>query len=125
MPRQGNPVYTQVPNQGRGELYRTTSFKSITDGTSKTLLGGEVSRRESERTHAFNGDNFPGFWVGEEEPFCQRCTQSRDDGGDAGFRRPALGVVNFVMCDGSVHSIWRDINLAVLDRMATRAGDDP
>jgi hypothetical protein len=31
----------------------------------------------------------------------------------------------FLLCDGSVQSISRDINLAVLDRMATRAGDDP
>jgi hypothetical protein len=31
----------------------------------------------------------------------------------------------FVMCDGSVQPIARDTNLDVLDRMATRAGDDP
>ena len=62
-----------------------TSIKNVTDGTSKTLLGGEVSRREAERTHAFNGDFFPGYWVGEQEPFCIDCTQTLDEGGDPGF----------------------------------------
>jgi len=101
-----------------------TSLKSITDGTSKTLLAGEVSRREAERTHAFNGDFFPGYWVGELETFCNKCTQSKDEGGDPGFGGPH-STVNFVMCDSSVQSIAKDINGPVLDRMATRAGDDP
>ena len=112
-------------NRGVQSWTALTSLKSITDGTSKTLLGGEVSRRESERTHAFNGDYFPGYWVGEEEPFCQKCTLSKDEGGDAGFGGAHNGVVNFAMCDGSVQTISKDINLPVLDRMATRAGDDP
>ena len=102
-----------------------TSLKSITDGTSKTLLGGEVSRREAERTHAFNGDFFPGFWVGELQPFCTKCTQTKADGGEAGFGGAHSGVVNFVMCDSSVQAIAKDINGPVLDRMATRAGNDP
>lgn len=102
-----------------------TAIKNVTDGTSKTLLGGEVSRREAERAHAFNGDFFPGYWVGEKEPFCTKCTQSLDEGGDPGFGGAHPGIVNFVLVDGSVQSLSRDINLVVLDRMATRAGDDP
>jgi prepilin-type N-terminal cleavage/methylation domain-containing protein len=105
-----------------------TSLKSITDGTSKTLLGGEVGRREAERTHAFNGDYFPGVWVGELRPFCTKCTQTKDEASDSetrGFGGAHSGVVNFVMCDSSVQAIAKDINGPVLDRMATRAGDDP
>jgi prepilin-type processing-associated H-X9-DG protein len=102
-----------------------TSLKNITDGTSKTLLGGDVGRRESERSHAFNGDQFPGRWIGEMEPFCQKCTQNAEEGGDPGFGSAHPGIANFVMVDGSVQSLSRDINLVVLDRMATRAGDDP
>jgi prepilin-type processing-associated H-X9-DG protein len=49
---------------------------------------------------------------------------SKDDGGDYGFGSAHPGVVNFIMCDGSVQAISKDINGPVLDRMATRAGDD-
>jgi prepilin-type processing-associated H-X9-DG protein len=102
-----------------------TKLKSITDGTSKTLLGGEASRALAELSHAFNGDRFPGYWVGEEEPFCDKCTLARDEGGEVAFGGAHSGVVNFALCDGSVQGISKSINLAVLDRMATRAGDDP
>jgi prepilin-type processing-associated H-X9-DG protein len=102
-----------------------TGLKSITDGTSKTLLGGEASRALAEQGHAFNGDRFPGYWVGEEEPFCEKCTLTNEEGGEVAFGGAHNGVVNFVLCDGSVQAIAKDINLPVLDRMATRAGDDP
>ena len=102
-----------------------TSLAKITDGTSKTLLGGEASRALAELSHAFNGDRNPGYWVGEEEPFCDKCTLTSDEGGEVAFGGAHNGVVNFVMCDGSVQGIAKDTNLPVLDRMATRAGDDP
>jgi prepilin-type N-terminal cleavage/methylation domain-containing protein len=111
-----------------------TGLKSITDGTSKTLLGGDVSRAEAERCHAFNGDNFPGVWIGELEPFCQRCNLPPPPSGatsteklaygDYGFGGAHPGVVNFVMCDSSVQAFSKDINGAVLDALATRAGAD-
>jgi prepilin-type N-terminal cleavage/methylation domain-containing protein len=119
------PLRTGPSNRGVKGWKAITSLKSITDGTSKTLLGGEVSRAEAERTHAFNGDFFPGYWAGELEPFCKDCTLARVDGGDWGFGGAHPGTVHFVLCDGSVQGLSRDINGAVLDRMATRAGDDP
>ena len=118
------PIRTGPSNRGVKSFEALTGLKNITDGTSKTLLGGEVSRAESERTHAFNGDFFPGRWIGEEEPFCLKCTLAASEGGDFAFGGAHSGTVNFIMCDGSVQSISRDTNLAVLDRMATRAGDD-
>jgi hypothetical protein len=101
-----------------------TSLKSITDGTSNTLLAGEVSRAFAESGHAFNGDFTPYDWIGFRAPFCQRCDLASTDGGDSGFGGAHAGVVQFVMCDGSVRSISRDTDLNVLDRFATRAGDD-
>jgi prepilin-type N-terminal cleavage/methylation domain-containing protein len=107
-----------------------TSLKSITDGTSKTLLGGDVSRAESERCHAFNGDFFPGVWIGELEPFCEKCTlpappQNTPNNEEYyGFGSAHPGVTNFIMCDSSVQAISRDVNGAVLDAMATRASND-
>jgi prepilin-type N-terminal cleavage/methylation domain-containing protein/prepilin-type processing-associated H-X9-DG protein len=125
------PLRTGFQNRGVANWEALTSLKNITDGTSKTLLGGEVSRAEAERTHAFNGDRLDGLHVGEGPPnddraFCERCTQTAEEGGQTGrFGGAHNGVVNFVMVDGSVQAISRDINLAVLDRMATRAGEDP
>ena len=110
-----------------------TSLKSITDGTSLTLLVGEVSRAVAELAHSFNGDSRPGFPIGFRAPFCQRCTlpvkpvgSSEPDAnfGDYGFGGAHPGMAIFAMCDGSVQSIQRETDLNVLDRMATRAGDD-
>jgi len=123
--RQSNVVKGGTGNRGTIRWKALTSLKSITDGTTKTLLGGEVGKYHSEHVHAFNGDFFPGWWVGELEPFCQKCGLNRDDGGDSGFGGMHPGIVMFAMCDGSVQNISREISLTVLDRMATRAGDDP
>jgi prepilin-type N-terminal cleavage/methylation domain-containing protein len=122
----GEVRMTTTPNN-RGVLSfnARTAFKNISDGTSKTLFAGEVGRAASESGHAFNGDHLPGIWLGEQSPFCQRCGQRQSEGGDGGFGGMHSGVVQFVMCDASVQAISRDTSLAVLDFMATRAGDDP
>lgn len=125
----GDVIYTTRPpaqtNWGVQSFKARTSLKSITDGTSKTLFAGEVGRATSESGHAFNGDHLPALWIGRESPFCQRCGQSREEGGDGGFGSVHPGTVLFVMCDASVQPISTEVNLDVLDAMATRAGNDP
>lgn len=115
------------PGNGRQLLdyEAVTALKNITDGTTKTLLAGEVSRALAESGHALNGDHLPGFPIGETRPFCQECTLPRDAGGDHGFGGAHPGIVMFSMCDASVQVISRGVDLTVLDRMATRAGNDP
>ena len=118
-------IYTSSPTSYGVQSYTPrTSFKSITDGTSKTLLSGEVGRGTSESGQAFNGDT-SGMYIGELKQFCDKCEKNKAEGGDDGFGSAHNGVVNFVMCDGSVQRIARDVDPNVLDRMATRAGDDP
>jgi prepilin-type N-terminal cleavage/methylation domain-containing protein len=101
-----------------------TALKNITDGTSLTVLGGEVGRYASELGHAFNGDHNAAIALGEGRGFCQKCELNKAEGGDNGFGGVHSGVVLFVMCDGSVQSISKETDLPVLDRIATRAGDD-
>ncbi len=118
-------VFTTTPtDHGVLRFKSRTAIKNITDGTSKTVLAGEVGRAISESSHALGGDHLPGVWLGETRPFCQRCVQTVLEGGDTGFGGAHPGVVMFVMCDGSVQALSRDTNLAVLDRLATREGDD-
>ncbi|MEQ8848683.1 DUF1559 domain-containing protein [Botrimarina sp.] len=109
-----------------------TSFAKIIDGTSKTLMMGEVGRVASENIQVFNGDSLPGYPIGEypaysgseRRSFCKNCTLSDEEGGDSGFGSGHPGVVVFVMCDGSVPTISRDVDPIVLDNAATRAGEE-
>jgi prepilin-type N-terminal cleavage/methylation domain-containing protein len=110
-----------------------TKLKNITDGTSLTLLAGEVGRAISEGGHAYNGDFAPFEWIGHLAPFCQRCghpvkptgsTEPDINFADYGFGGNHPGVALFVLCDTSVLAISRETDLNVLDRMATRANDD-
>jgi hypothetical protein len=110
-----------------------TKLKNIVDGTSLTLLAGEVGRAVSEGGHAYNGDFSPYEWVGRQAPFCQRCghpvrppgsTEPAANFADFGFGGNHPSVVVFVMCDTSVKAISRETDLNVLDRMATRANED-
>ena len=136
-----NVIYTTSPpamnTRGVKSFKAQTGFNNITDGTSKTLLSGEVGRFTSEIGHAFNGDHNPGEWVGKGQPFCDRCdlpapkageavtAANEPNFGDGGFGSNHPGVTNFVMCDGSVQALSRDVDLAVLDCMGTRASNDP
>jgi len=117
-------------------------LKDIIDGTSKTLIGGEVSRATAESGHAFNGDHTPGVQVGQRIwtlsqrptlPFNANCALPRPgkedcegsfEYGDGGFGSAHNGVIQFVMCDGSVQPISDAVDTLVLDAMATRAGGE-
>ncbi|TWT35936.1 hypothetical protein KOR34_08330 [Posidoniimonas corsicana] len=127
MPQAKRPVRyrTGSGSNGRqvGSFKAQTSFAKIIDGTSKTLLAGEVSKSLSEGVQVFNGDSLPGYPIGEAKPFCQEgCTETD---GESGFGGGHPGVAIFAMCDASVQTISRSTDLKVMDRAATRAGDDP
>lgn len=124
-------VHTGAGNRGVLRFKAVTALKSITDGTSKTFLAGEVGRGTSDAGHAFNGDHMPMLLVGELQQFCKRCTAPYDPNllnkevsGDPGFGSAHPEVTNFLFCDGHVQVISRDVDGRVLDRIATRAGDD-
>jgi prepilin-type N-terminal cleavage/methylation domain-containing protein/prepilin-type processing-associated H-X9-DG protein len=123
-PDRATVVFGGAANRGVKSFKPITTLADVTDGTSQTLLGGEVGRYVSEGGHAFNGDHFPGVFLGRGAPFCQRCDRSEAEQGDNGFGSVHPGVVQFAMCDGSVQSLSKETDLNVLDRMATRAGEE-
>ena len=114
-------TYSGINGRGLRTFKERTGIKNIKDGTSHTLLAGEISRSIAEGGHAFNGDHLPGYPIGQGRPFCQRCTLPD---GDSGFGGAHPGVVMFVMCDGSVQGMSRDTDLSLLDALATRAGGE-
>lgn len=119
-------------NRGAIRFRAKTSMRHIIDGTSKTLLAGDVGRGTSERGHAFNGDHNSMLQIGELQAFCENCTAPYDPndpngnngGGDQGFGSAHPGVTNFLFVDSHVQPISRDVDPKVLDRAATRAGED-
>ncbi|TWT72834.1 hypothetical protein Pla123a_41350 [Posidoniimonas polymericola] len=114
-------------------------LRRVSDGTSHTGLASEVSLALSESRHAFNGDHDWDIGLGEEAPFCERCTlpygpgtqghpsynaRERESSGDIGYGGAHPGVVNFAFCDGHVEAIARNVDARVLDCVVTRAGGE-
>jgi hypothetical protein len=114
------------------------SMRNVTDGTSNTMLFGEVSRRSSEGKFltftwapeffgfevpeeinsssgaaAFNGDTNLGRQVGINAPLALAPT-------DTGFGSAHPGVVHFCFGDGSVRALQVDMDPLILDAMASR-----
>ncbi|TWT86489.1 Type II secretion system protein G precursor [Pseudobythopirellula maris] len=110
------------------------AMKDVTDGTSKTLLVGEVGLGTAESSHAFNGDHSPTLNIGQgpqsefdsspEWHFCERCTTPHEEGGDSGFGAAHPGIVQFLLVDASVQAISLDVDYRVMDAAATRAGGE-
>jgi prepilin-type N-terminal cleavage/methylation domain-containing protein/prepilin-type processing-associated H-X9-DG protein len=125
--------YTQTPGTGGSANYPqgVASYKShvtlgkVSDGTSKTLMFGEISKRRADGFQAFNGDNASSLFVGQDRPLAPNPEPTPDQPptdylNKVSFGSSHSGVVQFAMCDGSVQSISRDIDPTILDRMAWR-----
>jgi prepilin-type N-terminal cleavage/methylation domain-containing protein len=98
-------------------------LRQITDGTSKTLMFGEISAGRSKSFQAFNGDNAPAIFVGEDRPFVddpEPDPAPTDYYKNHSFGSSHNGLIQFVMVDGSVQGVNKNIDSTVLDRMAQR-----
>jgi hypothetical protein len=115
----GSPGSTNFP-QKIGTYKNHVTIAKITDGTTKTLMFGEISKRRADGFQAFNGDNEASLFLGEARPFDEDPPRSGTDLDDVSFGSAHASVVMFAMCDGSVQAISKDISPMVLDRMAQR-----
>ena len=100
-----------------------TSFDSLRDGLSKTLLIGEVTKNYSEANQAYNGDRNGGGLLGPMNPL-QREDEVAAGININGFGSDHTGICQFVMADGSVHSIAVETSPTVLGHLVTRAGGE-
>lgn len=135
----------RVPEK-RGPLYLVgvgdfdvVKMAHITDGLSHSLLVGEYSTIEEESgtdavgtpfwasTHAFHN-----LAATQEESYTRapdydRCLSANGNKWwqcDRSFASFHSGVIQFVRCDGSVASIFQDIDGRIFSAMGTISGDD-
>lgn len=112
-------IYDQFPENAqqitgwRGRIHHSM----VEDGTSYTLIFGELSFRRASRSHAFNGDQPPVDWLGIKDPL----VLNRDENG-FGSDHPA--VILFALCDGSVRGLQPETSPTVCNALATRAGGE-
>jgi hypothetical protein len=96
---------------GNSYLFRPNrSFRisEITDGSSKTILAGEAAGNFKPWGHPENWrDPSNGIHAGPDS-----------------FGRPNSPAAGFLMCDGSVRFLNRDVDPAILKALATPAGNE-
>jgi prepilin-type N-terminal cleavage/methylation domain-containing protein/prepilin-type processing-associated H-X9-DG protein len=116
-----------------------TNFSSISDGLSATLLIGEKHVRKGELGLANDGDM--AYYSGFDFTTAQRSAGWYIDGSGVRQNKPLMRMddaastirfgswhpsgVNFVFCDGSVHSLPFGIDIDVLRRLAVRNDGQP
>jgi prepilin-type N-terminal cleavage/methylation domain-containing protein len=132
----GNPDAGGSTNYPQGVLSYSSkvSIAKITDGTSKTLMFGEISADRANSTQAFNGDHPSALFVGQFAPFAENPEPSPHPTGyfasvslaakvntpTVSFGSSHSGVVMFVLVDGSVQAVNRAVDPTVLDLAAQR-----
>lgn len=129
----GAPHNGAIVNAGSG----STSMRDIIDGTSSTFLAGESAWNFADylfTSGPCNGQVRWGFtYWSSPYPLATAFTtrgpfnpKSRADDSDrlANFRSEHIGVVNMLLCDGSVRYVSENIDHTLLDKLATRAGGE-
>jgi prepilin-type N-terminal cleavage/methylation domain-containing protein len=135
---------------GDGMLYTNSfvSIRDVTDGTSHTLLVGEITGARGR--HPYQGPAYFQEWVfahgvqdtadGINGPGTVPGGRDDSPGGDPidgdggnrhwelfeeiGFSSFHIGGCHFVLADGSVHFLFEEIDQAVLAALTTRQGEE-
>ncbi|MCH9652723.1 MAG: DUF1559 domain-containing protein [Planctomycetes bacterium] len=114
--------------RGNGVLYGISSvkFRDITDGTSNTLLVGEITGSRSPS--GLNGNSYTGYDVFDTSNGINSIDTVPGGGTFAfrpqGFSSYHVGGCHFVLCDGAVRFISENIDQGTLSGISTRAGGE-
>jgi hypothetical protein len=147
-------IIAPVVNATTKKYKSRTSFKKITDGLSKTFLVAENSYFMSARCSIYDGNDNPGAFLGlgdfenRVKPIFQRGMTAPDknkiQGSDISFSQtqwesvdPRIdhkgyswfggdhtSVINVTLADGSSRAITKDADLATLEALVTRQGEE-
>jgi prepilin-type processing-associated H-X9-DG protein len=107
------------------------SFRQITDGSSHTLMVGEISTDDFPNYRGWGrGSSLGSATVKSAEPGTKNLVQALNSGpptdfNDAGYGSKHTNGAHFLFCDGSVHFVSDDVDLQILFFAATRNGEEP
>ena len=136
-------IITVVRDSSSGKWVSETQFRSITDGLSKTLLIGEKHLRKDimgigagtslyGHTSEIGAYQDGSVYNGDLILQATRCAgpgyplaRNNDEPVNWNFGSWHPGVCQFVLCDGSVHSLSNDVNTEVLEYLANRNDGQP
>jgi hypothetical protein len=107
----------------RHNYRRPKKIKTITDGTSKTIMVGEDIPIHDQRTSAAffsNGDHAFSFVPLNYKP--EPPTPAYQN--NMGFRSNHPGIVQFAFCDGSTRAVEETIDHNLYRALSTRAGGE-
>lgn len=114
--------------RGNGVLFGISSikFRDIVDGTSNTLLAGEITGSLS--ASGLNGNSYTGYDVFDTSNGINSIDTVPGGGSFAfrpqGFSSYHVGGCHFVLCDGAVRFISENIDQGTLAAISTRAGGE-
>lgn len=133
-PHRGEDVRYVASAGGALRSWRSrTSLKSVSDGTSLTIMVGEVARWVSDHDMTFDGNDNRGESCGilarlstnnDLSPGARNIPQYKSGEWECGIGSAHPGSVHVAMVDGSVQTLNVDMDPNVLDRMITRAGEE-
>jgi prepilin-type N-terminal cleavage/methylation domain-containing protein len=134
---------TWDPGQISGVVSRLNwgaNFRDITDGTSNTIMAGEVRPQCADHSRNNGWQHFNSAWVATTAPLNWKIFCHNDPGGDAAtpppgytacnnwqnwstsqsFRSSHVGGAQFVFSDGSVHFLTDNINYLTYQKLGDR-----
>lgn len=109
------------------------ALRNIEDGTSNTMMVGEVAKWASDSVHTFDGDHNRGQACGlrarfssnnEISPGNRNLRVFAENEWECGVGGPHPGITNVVFIDSSVQSLSLDLDANVIDAIITRAGGE-
>ncbi len=135
------PQYEALPREWKGPLHvvdgrlANEGFATIKDGTSNTLFVGEYGTKTRTRRRTFWAYSYASYNKSDVVPESRtllndfdRCAAIGGQGGlqacSRGWGAFHPGVVQFLLCDGSVRPISRQVDMLLLADAATIAGQE-